>query len=59
VKKKVKKLVLAKETVRKLEEPVLGKVAGATGRTYGYQCVTWLCPTTDGPFECADACIEP
>jgi hypothetical protein len=55
VKKTAKKLV-AKETVRKLEEPVFGKVAGGISDPYPYQCVTWLCATTNGPFECANAC---
>jgi hypothetical protein len=57
VKKKMKKLVLAKETVRNLEEPVFGKVAAGTGPTYGYQCYSWGCVTTNGPYECANACI--
>jgi hypothetical protein len=59
MKKKMKKLALSKETVRDLAKPVLGKIAGGTGQTYGYQCLTWLCPTSDGRFECAFACIEP
>jgi len=56
VKKKMKKLVLSKETVRTLEEPIFGKFAVGTGQTYGNQCQTWFCPSTDGPFECAAAC---
>ena len=63
-KKTFKKLVLAKETLRVLEEPVFARVVGGTsgvgcptnGFTYGSQCPTWGCPTSNGPYECANAC---
>jgi hypothetical protein len=57
MKKKMTKLVLSKETVRNLAEPAFGKVAAGTGPTYGYQCLSWFCPTSDGQFECAFACV--
>ena len=57
MKKKAKKLTLAKETVRNLAEPALGKVVG--GSTNCTNDITWLCVTTNGPRECAFACIEP
>lgn len=41
-KKTVKKLVLAKETVRSLQEAVLGQVAGGTEITV-VSCVPKLC----------------
>ncbi|PYQ61502.1 MAG: hypothetical protein DMF53_14985 [Acidobacteria bacterium] len=59
MRKKLKKLALAKETVRHLEPQALGEAAGGTGYTYGYGCLTWLCVTTNGPYECANACIDP
>jgi hypothetical protein len=57
MKKKMTKLALSKETVRNLNEQAFGKVAAGTGPTVGYQCPTWVCPTSDGRFECAFACI--
>jgi hypothetical protein len=57
MKKKMKKLELSKETVRNLAEPAFGQVAAGAGQTVGYQCLTWLCATSDGRFECAVACI--
>jgi len=59
MKKKMKKLALAKETVRNLAEPALGTIAGGSGPTIGYRCLSWYCPTSDAPFECAVACIGP
>ncbi len=58
VKRTAKKLQLGKETMRSLETKMLGRAHGA-GQTVGTNCLTWLCATTDGPFECADACIAP
>jgi hypothetical protein len=55
VKKRLKKLVLAKETMRNLEEPVLGDVAGGVTSPPA-QCITWWCASTNGPFECAAIC---
>ena len=64
MKKKMKKLALSKETVRNLAEPALGMIAGGSGftngpqcTTYGYQCYSWGCVTSNGPYECANACI--
>jgi hypothetical protein len=59
VKKRLKKLALAKETVRHLEEPALGNAAGGTADSYGYGCPSWVCATTNGRFECAAPCLEP
>ncbi len=55
MKKRIKKLVLAKETMRHLEGPALGNVAGGVTSPPNL-CVTWGCGTTNGPYECADAC---
>jgi hypothetical protein len=56
VKKTAKKLHLAKETMRNLDTKTLGRAPGA-GQTVGYNCLSYLCVTSDGPFECAFACI--
>ncbi len=53
MKKNLRKLVLSKETVRNLENPALREAVGGTG-----DC-TYLCVTTNGRWECANACIEP
>ena len=47
MKKKTKKLVLAKETVRALE------LAGVQGGTWGpsWACATWGCRTGENPCE--------
>ncbi len=58
-KNRLKKLALAKETVRHLAEPALGNAVGGTANSYGYGCLSWLCATTNGRYECAAACIEP
>jgi hypothetical protein len=65
MKKKPKKLVLAKETVRSLEA-MLGEAAGAGIYTYcsvcggtGTQIACGSGVTTCGRYECLDACIEP
>jgi len=56
MKKKVTKLRLAKETLRTLEEPVLGWVAA--GGSGNYNCLSYVCPTSAGPEDlCAFACI--
>ncbi len=66
MKKKPKKLVLAKETVRNLEQAALGEAAGAGIYTYcsvcggaGTQVACGSGATTCGPYECLYACIEP
>jgi len=59
VRKKLKKLALAGGAVRHLQPQALGEAAGGTGYTYGCGCPTWLCVTTNGPYECANACIDP
>jgi hypothetical protein len=45
MKKKAKKLTLAKETVRRLAESDLGQVAGANST----ECMTADCPTAETP----------
>lgn len=56
MKKTLKKLVLAKETVRDLGAADLGKAAGGSGN---FDCFTYVCATSAGPYLCAHACIEP
>ncbi|HVS00312.1 MAG TPA: class I lanthipeptide [Thermoanaerobaculia bacterium] len=49
MKKKAKKLTLAKETVRMLTRPELGQAMGADPRST--QCMTGDCPTAETPCE--------
>lgn len=61
MKKKPKKMVLAKETLRNLEQAQLGEAAAAGLLSYGgtacVACGSGI--TTCGPYECQNACIEP
>lgn len=66
MKKKPKKLVLARETVRSLQATALEEAAGAGIYTYcsvcgsaGTQIACGSGVTTCGRYECLDACIEP
>ena len=61
MKKQVKKLVLAKETVRNLDEGRLEKVLGASDGSDGLQCAgsyclncqtVYSCPITTGSVYC-------
>ncbi|HYG64029.1 MAG TPA: class I lanthipeptide [Thermoanaerobaculia bacterium] len=52
MKKSTKKLVLAKETVRNLEERKLGKVCGAATYTCGYSCGPLQCPPAPYTRDC-------
>jgi hypothetical protein len=57
MKKKTKKLALAKETLRRLEDSGLDKVAGArTEDSCALYCSTYRCPTSNALFECAFDC---
>lgn len=49
MKKQAKKLVLAKETVRRLSPVELGKVAGGSEQTYTCGCYTGGCGTGNCP----------
>lgn len=65
MKKRLKKLFLAKETMRNLEKTTLGEaVAGTWPVTYGDTCGCPSYPcgsgiTSCGRLECDNACIEP
>jgi hypothetical protein len=61
MKKRTKKLALAKETVRNLDEGRLGKVLGASDGSDGIQCAgsyclncatVYSCPATSGTKYC-------
>lgn len=54
--RKNRKLVLARETVLNLERSALIGAPGATGVTV-VNCPSWYCNTTNGPDECAFACV--
>jgi hypothetical protein len=54
MKKQAKKLVLAKETVRRLGDRNLGKVAGGFSRAIDYTCNTDCCGTSAGPMICGN-----
>jgi hypothetical protein len=54
VKKMTRKLVLARETVCKLEAGALARAEGGT-----ITQPSWACPTTNGPNECEARCLEP
>ena len=51
-KKNVKKLVLAKETLRSLEEGKLEKVVGASDGSDGLQCAGSYCLNCNTAFSC-------
>jgi hypothetical protein len=51
MKKKTKKLVLAKETVRSLGTTDIGKAAGGSRA-----CLSYWCATSNGPYVCGQAC---
>ena len=58
MKKTTKKLVLSRETVRNLKEPALRRADGGDN-SLRYGCITSGCPTSNGPYLCQYACIEP
>lgn len=53
MKKHVKKLKLAKETVRSLETTDIGKADAGAGT---YTCLSYWCATSAGPYVCAQVC---